>query len=86
MSVDKLNAHTEFQGMNLSRVLMIMLARETLRHASAQRISSKRFVLGLASDVTNLDFWRLYSTNAETLLRRGDHQVIDLPQNPLQKG
>jgi hypothetical protein len=83
LGVDKLNAHGLFQGMNLSRVLMVMLAQETLRHATTEGIALTTFAVGVDSDITNWDFWRLYSSNARTLLLRGDHQTIDIPTNPL---
>jgi hypothetical protein len=78
LKVGELDVHTQFQGMNLSRVLMVMLAQ------LAQQVSGGKYSVGEDTPITNPTFWRQYSTNANTLLQRGDHQRIDVPANPLE--
>lgn len=77
LDVDVLEVHSPYRGMNISRILMVMLANAAL----ATRVPTYR--VGVASANTNKPFWAQYSSNAKSLLARGDHQNIDVPANPL---
>jgi hypothetical protein len=77
LKVGELDVGTSYRGMNLSRVLMVMLAQK------AVACSGGKYSVGQDTDITNKGFWNQYSNNAVTLLQRGDHQTIDVPAKPL---
>jgi hypothetical protein len=77
IEVDDLKVHDRFQNMNLSRILMVMLARVTITQGNG------KYRLGTQSPVTNPAFWNQYDNDGNTLLARGDHQIIDVPNDPV---
>lgn len=76
LKVGELEVNNRYRGMNISRILMVMLAQ------LAVKTSEGKYSAGQDTDITNKGFWAQYSNNAITLLRRGDHQKIDVPDNP----
>jgi hypothetical protein len=79
IKVGELKVHDAYQGMNLSRVLMVMLAQAVVARGGPVQIYS----VGQDTAITNRGFWNQYGTDARKLLLRGDHQRIDVPTTPL---
>jgi|SRR5579884_2159849 len=85
LKVAEVRVHEQFNGLNLARVIMVMLGQQALAHANAQGLQLPIYSVGQDTDVTNKSFWDQYGTNAASLLQRGDFQQIDVAANPLQE-
>jgi len=57
LKVGELDVGTQFRGINLSRILMIMLAQTVIAQGGT------KYSVGNDTDITNAAFWNQYSSN-----------------------
>jgi hypothetical protein len=79
LKVGELDAVKEYRGINISRVLMVMLCQ------TVKKFKGKSYSVGQDTEITNKDYWNQYNSNVDSLLARGDFQLIDVPQHPVNE-